>query len=345
MRDDPPPAKVAFLLISGFSMISYAAAAECFRAANHLSETKLYDLRHLQIDRQDPIASNGVQLRCDGGLGTIGSFDFIFVCASDEAATFKDPKTFAWLRSQARRGAVIGGLGGGAYILGHAGLLDGRRVTLHWAYAAAFAEAFPSVDLRRSLYEIDTHRMTCGGGMAPLDMIHDLFLRRHGERIAMGVSDWFLHTEIRQSRSAHRLPLEARLGVHHPGLISALRAMDLGIEEPLSRAQLAAIAGMSERHLDRLFLAQVGTAMRSYYIRLRLEKARSLISQSGMSLVEVAMASGFASASTFSKAYRRVFNVPPSAERRIAGSARFAGESQRKIRPQSPSASLHDLPR
>jgi transcriptional regulator GlxA family with amidase domain len=133
--------------------------------------------------------------------------------------------------------------------------------------------------------------------------------------LALGVSEWFLHTDIREGQKPQRLSFQARLGVSHAGLIRVLEAMEASLEEPLSRTHLALVAGVSERHLDRLFLAQVGTALSAYYLERRLERARQLAVQSSLSLLEIGIACGFTRASTFSKSYRRLFGVSPSGDR------------------------------
>lgn len=307
-------------------MIGYASVIETLRAASQLAGSTLYAWYHVCPSDLYGVASNGVEIRCSGSIDSLDEFDFVFVCASDEAVTFSDPRTLAWLRAQALHGATMAGIGGGAFLLARAGLLRGRRTTLHWAYAPAFAEQFPDVDLRRSLYEIDGDRITCGGGVSPLDMMHALIVNRHGIDLAMRVSEWILHTEIRDSQDSQRFSLEMRLGVKHAGLVRVLKAMDAAIEAPLSRPELVRISGVSERQLDRLFLAQLGTSLSTYYVRLRLNRARSLVVQTAMSMTEIAIASGFSSASTFSKSYRSEFNTSPTADREHA----FRGE-QRSI--------------
>ncbi len=151
--------------------------------------------------------------------------------------------------------------------------------------------------------------------MSPLDMLHALLRCQHGEGLALRVADWFLHTEIREGHKPQRLSFQARLGVNHAGLIRVLSAMERALEEPLSRGALAKIAGVSERQLDRLFLSQVGTALGVYYLQLRLERARQLVLQSSLSQLDIAIACGFKSPSTFSKSYRGLFGLPPSTER------------------------------
>jgi transcriptional regulator GlxA family with amidase domain len=308
-------ARVGFLLISGFSMLAYVAAIESLRAANQIARRPIYSWHHIAPSGDAATASNDVEIRCRLDVQSREPFSYIFVCASDEAAAFRDPHTLNWLRAAAARGTVMGGIGGGAYLLARAGLLTKRRMTLHWAYAPAFCEEFPDVDFRRSLYEIDEDRLTCGGGMSPLDMLHALFVREHGIALALAVSEWFLHTDVREGQDPQRLSLQARLGIHHAGLIRALEAMEDAIEDPLSRAELSEIAGVSERQLDRLFLQQLGTALSAYYLRLRLDRARALVTQSSMSQLEIAVATGFKSASTFSKSYRARYGLPPTAER------------------------------
>ncbi len=315
-RADPEaPARVGFLLISGFSMISYASAIEALRAANSAAGRRLYSWHNVSPDGSAAVASNGIEFLCEYNTRSVELFAYVFVCASDEALTFRQSQTLRWLRALATVNAVMGGIAGGAFLLARAGLLNHHRMTTHWVYASAFREEFPEVDLRRSLYEIDDHRITCGGGISSLDMMHALLRREHGEALAVGVSEWFLHTDIREGKDPQRLSFQARLGVNHAGLIRVLEAIDQALEEPLSRSELAIVAGVSERHLDRLFLTQVGTPLKAYYLERRLERARQLVLQSSLSLLEIAIACGFNRASTFSKSYRRAFNQAPSEQR------------------------------
>lgn len=312
---DERPSRVAFLLLPGFAMIAYASAIESLRAANQIAGTALYSWHNVSPDGGPVVASNGLEFGCEFDTAMQRAFDFVFVCASDAAVHFNEPRTLGWLRHQAAQKATLGGMSGGAFVLARAGLLHGRRATLHWFYASSFSEEFPDVDLRRSLYEIDGDRMTCGGGTAPMDMMHSLLRREHGDTIAVGVSEWFLHTAIREGQKPQRLSLELRLGIHHEGLVRALEAMETSLEEPLPRSALAAISGVSERQLERLFLSCIGTPIGAYYLRLRLERARELVIQSSLPLLEVGIVCGFDRASTFSKSYRRLFGIPPRLDR------------------------------
>ncbi len=309
------PYVVGFLLPPRFILLSYAGAVEPLRAANTLSGRQLYEWKHITMDGQSVEALSGGRFDADHRVGDEFALDLLIVCAPTNSVNFRDEQTFRWLRQVARKGTVIASISGGVYLLARAGLLDGYRVAVHWEQIPAFREEFPEMDVSRSIYVVDRNRLTCGGGLSAVDLMYAMIENRHGHELAADISEWFLHTEIREGREPQRLSLQARLGVSHPGLTRAIEAMERNVEEPLSRQELSRLAGVSERHLDRLFLNQVGTALGSYYLQLRLGRAHELIVQSSMSLLEIGLACGFTRASTFSKSYRKMFDVAPSKDR------------------------------
>jgi transcriptional regulator GlxA family with amidase domain len=316
-----PIASVGFLLVPGFALMSYAAAVEPLRAANRLSGKTLYRWCHAAPGDKPAIASNGAAVLPDFAFGSDGAgLDLMLVCAGGNPATFNDRSTFAWLRKLARQGVIIGGVSGGPFILAKAGLLDGRRCTVHWEHAPAFQEAFPQVSLTRSLFEIDGDRITCSGGVAGLDMMVALITRDHGYELGAASSDWLLHTQVREGVRPQRMDLRFRHGIADKRLLTALKAMEAHLEVPLSREQLAARAGVSIRQLERSFRGQIGQGIHEHYLALRLERSRQLLRETSLSILEVAMATGFASASQFSRAFRRSYGVAP----REAAVSRFA---------------------
>jgi transcriptional regulator GlxA family with amidase domain len=261
------------------------------------------------------MASNGLAIIPDCGTNTEREADMVFVCAGGNPALFGDKSVFAWLRRLARRGVAIGGISGGPYLLAKAGLLDERRATLHWEHLPAFREAFPDVAVVPSLFEIDGNRITCSGGISALDMMVALIERDHGRQLAAAVGDWFLHTHIREGFGPQRMDLRYRLGVADEKMLAVLRAMEISIETPQSRAALARQAGTSLRQLERLFLRHIGHGVHFHYRWLRLERARQLLRETTLPVLDVALATGFASASQFARAYARAFGEPPSRTR------------------------------
>jgi transcriptional regulator GlxA family with amidase domain len=315
-RKDPPLTRVGFLLVPGFALMSYAAAVEPLRAANHLSGGELYRWWHAAPGGRPVHASNGLAIIPDAEPSGTAPVDLVFVCAGGNPATFDDRPTLAWLRRLAASGVTIGGISGGPYVLARAGLLDGRRATLHWEHVPSFREAFPDVEVVPSLFELDGNRITCSGGISALDMMVALIARDHGHELAAAVGDWFLHTHIREGMGPQRMDLRLRLGVSDESLLKALRAMEANLEAPLARTELARLAGLSLRQLERLFVRDLGRGIQEHYRALRLDRARQLLRETTLSVLEVAVATGFASASQFSRAYGRAFAEAPSRTRR-----------------------------
>ena len=311
-----PIRKIGILLVPGFALMSYASAVEPFRAANHLSGRDLYVWRHISTDGEPVRASNGVQIVPENAVGDVVDFDLLVVCAGGNPAEFEDGATLAWLRQVARSGTRIAGVSGGPLIVARAGLLEGYRCTIHWEHVPGFIEEFPRHDLRRSLFEIDRDRLCCSGGTAALDMMHVLIEEDHGHEIASDVVEWFLHTHVRSGDGPQRMPVRERLAVWNPKLVRVLEAMDENLENPVSRQKLAGLASISVRQLERLFKAHLGRSIADHYMELRLRRARILLVQSTLSVLEVAVASGFISASHFSRAYKTRFGRSPRADRR-----------------------------
>jgi transcriptional regulator GlxA family with amidase domain len=308
----PAVSSVGFLLVPGFALMSYAAAVEPLRAANQLAGKPLYRWWHAAPGDKPAMASNGAAVIPDFKLGSeVGSLDLMIVCAGGNPATFNDRRTFAWLRKLARQDVVMGGVSAGPFILAKAGLLDGRRCTVHWEHMPALREAFPGIRLTRTLFEIDGNRITCSGGVAGLDMMVALITRDHGYELGAAVSDWFLHTHVRQGSKPQRMDLRFRLGVGDEKLLKALKAMEAHIEAPLTREQLADLAGMSLRQLERSFRSHLGCGVHQHYLALRLGRSRQLLRETSLSILEIAVATGFGSASHFSRAFRRAFEISP----------------------------------
>lgn len=306
------PCRVGILPISDFAVMSFAATAEPLRAANLLAGRTLYEVVTIGAG-PGPVASSGAaEVAVQAQVGEDIALDLLLVVAGGDVGTVAEPGVLRWLARMARRGTRMGGVSGGPVILARAGLMAGRRMTVHWEYAPALAELSPDLAIERTLYVIDRDRMTCAGGTAPLDMMHALIAQDHGGAFARRVSDWFMHTEVRPPIGPQRAGLVERIGSHSPPLLDTVAAMESHLADPLTLAQLARIGGVSPRHLGRLFQAHLGHSVMGYYRRLRLERARSLLRNSALPLTQIALATGFANSAHFSRVYSEAFGQPPS---------------------------------
>jgi transcriptional regulator GlxA family with amidase domain len=142
-------------------------------------------------------------------------------------------------------------------------------------------------------------------------MMVALIARDHGHELGAAVSDWFLHTHVREGRRPQRMDIGFQLGITDEKLLVVLEAMEANLETPLSRENLATLAGISLRQLERSFRNKLTRSVHEHYLALRLECSRQLLRETSLSVPEVALATGFASASQFSRAFRRSFRVSP----------------------------------
>jgi len=312
------PQQIALVLLPRFSFLPFSGLIESFRLANRLSGQELYRWKLVSIDGQPVTASNGLELVVAGDLSMAEALGTVVICGGIDVHLIKDKALPGWLRKADRRGADIGAICTGSYVLAKAGLLDGHRCTIHWENLAGFCEGFPEIEVTTELFEIDRNRFTCSGGTAAIDMMLNVIARQHGHELAAAVADQFMHERIRDQHDRQRISLPARLGVRHPKLLAVIGTMEQNLEEPLSRGELARGADLSTRQLERLFRKYLNRSPARYYLELRLNKARLLLLQTNMSVIDVALACGFVSASHFSKCYREFFHKMPREERQQA---------------------------
>ena len=157
--------------------------------------------------------------------------------------------------------------------------------------------------------------MTTAGGTASIDLMLTIIATDHGEELASQVADQMIYSSIRTDQDTQRLSVPTRIGVRHPKLSQVIQMMEANIEEPISPAILAKDVSMSTRQLERLFRRYLNRSPKRYYMELRLQKARNLLMQTDMTVINVALACGFASPSHFSKCYRSHYNTTPYRER------------------------------
>ncbi len=301
-----------FLLLDGLSLMSLASAIEPLRSCNRLLGRTTYQWVLASVSGQPVAASNGIELQTVPAEDALTGASILFAVGGLRVRPKDERRHLALLRRAARQGVTLGALSTGSYLLARAGLLNGYRCTIHWENRPAFIEDFPDLDCTDRLYEIDRNRLTCSGGTASMDLMLRLIADRHGPDIARRVANQFHHQRIRGTGDGQR---GGRLD-HSAGLPSsieiALRTMAEHIEDPLSIPALASCAGVSTRQLERLFLRYAHMPPARYYLSLRIDRARELLTYSDRPLLEVVVASGFTSVSHFAVWFRRFHGMRPS---------------------------------
>ena len=309
------PRRFVFVLIENFTLLSFSSALDALRIANRMSGKKLYDWIFIGENEEFVSCSAGTQFRLDNSLIELHRDDTILLCGGTSIQESTSRKLVGWLRREARRGLIIGGLCTAAYPMAKAGLLDEKKATIHWENQDSFAEEFLEVELTKTVFVCDGNRYTTAGGTSSIDLLLKIIADEHGEELANAVADQMIYSSIRTDQDTQRLSVPTRIGVRHPKLSKVIQMMEINIEEPISPSILAKDVGMSTRQLERLFRRYLDRSPKRYYMELRLQKARNLLMQTDMSVINVALACGFASPSHFSKCYRAHYDTTPYRER------------------------------
>jgi transcriptional regulator GlxA family with amidase domain len=313
--DIAKPKRFVFVLLNQFTMLCFASALESLRIANRTAGVPLYSWRIIGEDGEQTTCSNGCTFQLDADLDELARDDIVMICGGMNIQSATTKKLLNWVRREARRGVTIAGLCTAGYTLAKAGLLDGKKATIHWENQDSFIEEFEDIELTKSVFVIDGNRITTAGGTASIDLMLKIIAQDHGEDLANAVADQLIYSSIRTDQDTQRLSVPTRIGVRHPKLSRVIQMMEKNIEEPISPATLAKDVGMSTRQLERLFRRYLSRSPKRYYMELRLLRARNLLMQTDMTVINVALACGFASPSHFSKCYRSHYNTTPYRER------------------------------
>lgn len=307
--------RFVFLLLPGFSALDLGSGIDSLSAANEVSGKTIF---HWQIvsETGEPVASSsGISVAAEGPLPEIRRHDCIVVCGPLSLAQTPSSKLKGWLRRAARSGAQLCGLGGGTVLLAHVGLVNQHRVSVHWQLQPALSELFPELDPVCTIYENEASIVTSGGGATTLDLFSALISWRCGSEIADQVSDRLLSSTVRSRGDRQTRSDLCRYGFRHEKLAMALQYVQRNLEHPISPPQIAEQVGLSTRQLERLFLRYVESSPKTYVTSLRLARARLLLQQTQMLVIDVAISCGYTSTSHFSKLYRNHYGTSPFAVR------------------------------
>ena len=315
VKSHTAPKRFVFVLLDNFTLLCLAAAVESLRIANRMADATLYEWVLAGEGGTSVKCSAGASFNLDTDLEELKRDDIVMICGGINVQNSTTRKILSWLRREARRGLKVAGLCTAAYTVAKAGLLDGKRATIHWENHDSFIEEFDEVELTKSVFVVDGNRMTTAGGTSSIDLMLKLIADDHGEKLANAVADQLIYSSIRTDQDTQRLSVPTRIGVRHPKLSQVIQMMESNIEDPISPSILAKDVGMSTRQLERLFRRYLNRSPKRYYMELRLQKARNLLMQTDMTVINVALACGFASPSHFSKCYRAHYNTTPYRER------------------------------
>jgi AraC family carnitine catabolism transcriptional activator len=306
------PFRIAFVLLPKFSSLTLSSLVEPLRIANYCDGSQLYQWSYLSVQGGAVPGCSGYNVATEAITeDSAQSFDAAIVCGGWNAERYEEPELERWLRLVARRNAILGAAEMGAYVLARAGLLSGYAVTIHWHCRNAFKERYTDADLRDQVFVIDRNRMTCAGGVACLDMMLADISTRFGRALSDEVAEQVVYLAPRDAMEPQRNPHERGQSAVMVLLKQAVEIMEANIERTIRIPEIAHSLGLSQRKLERLFNRHFGCSAVAFYRRVRLQRARVLLTHTDMSVLDISIACGFASSSYFSKSYAEEFGMRP----------------------------------
>ncbi len=314
--DSSRPFRFGFLVVPDFTLIGLGSAIDPLRIANMVAQSVRFEYVTIAPKVGAVRSSDGVSVLADYSIANAPALDALLIVGPNPIPKRVDRSILNWLRRLDRNRIPLGGIDTGSYLLARIGLLDGYRCTIHWEDMDVLLENFPGLVVSQNLFEVDRNRCSCSGGIAALDMmIYLISLGYEGRKLAAAVSE-LLICERRGPDERQRIPFKSLGGPMNGKLIEAVTLMQSNIEEPLSMAEIATYVGLSPRHLERIFRESVNRKPSSFYVAMRLEKARHLVLKTERSISDIATTCGFVSLSHFISRYGAEFGLTPRVDRR-----------------------------
>lgn len=315
IRQPSAPFTADVLVLDDCNMLSLAATIDPMRAANRRAGRQLFSWQYRTASGVAAQLTSGLAVP-GAALAAAGGGDLLAVVAGFNLEAHATPTLLSTLRRLAPRYARVAGVDGGPWLLARAGLLDGHAATTHWEDLESFAARFEAVTTLRHRVVSSGKYLTAGAASPALDMMLGLIASRHGPALARDVAGAFLHDPAPRADQPQTPDTGPALARHHPTVARALDLMRTHIEAPLTITALAARLNLSPRLLETRFARALGQPPKPAYLAIRLAEAHRLALDTRLGVQEIALATGFTSQSSLSRAFARRYGQPIRALRR-----------------------------
>ena len=329
-----PDLRVGFVLLPQFTLVSFAGFLHVLRHAADEADRgrQIHCAWQIVAPTLDPVVSSGgVEVTPQARLGDPTRFDCIVVVGGPLSGPGQLPSaTLAFLRRARDAGRLIAGLGTGCFTLGAAGLLDGRRCSVHFRHAGEFRARFPKAEVAvHEIYQFDGNVVTCPGGTAAIDLAVDIVAGYCGRsRATKGLADLV----VDEHRATFHVPSHPFHDLECCGderVEMATRLMRQNLSGKRSIGDLAGTLHLTSGQLGRAFRAHTELTPTEVWRAMRLQHARWSLFNTSHSVSRIARECGFADAPHFIRWFRRVYGQTPQTARRERAAARERNEGLR----------------
>ncbi len=309
------------VLIRGYPLLSLAMLTEPWRIANEIAGEKVATWNLATWNGKPLAAAGGEEVAHDGEAKKVNAEpDMVIVVGGNDLLRAPEKPLITWLKRIDAAGVMVAGVGAGADVLAKAGLMEAGGGGVPMEAAQAFEARHLGAGLAHGLYSVVGNRAAAAGGTAPLDFSLGLIERRLGAEMTDRVCEALAYR--RRISEVDELIKPSDMRRADERLTTAVRWLSSLLSGDDGSVRSAAVAsGLSERQLLRLFHDTFTQAPRRYQEALRLYRARTLLAETSMTIIAIAMAVGFAGGPELSRAFQRQFNESPTTYR-----ARIRGE-------------------
>lgn len=308
-------------LADGYSMLAYAAVVGAIMAINRSLGRDVYDWSVLSneaglvtSDANAQVAAQGIAAAASDPRRAAQSCVNVLLARPEASAHSRRLAT--WVREGLARGVEVMAIGDATMLLAAEGMLAGKRCAVHWKDFGVAVERFPSVHFTRAYFNVDGAFHTCAGELAVFDSMLTFIEKDFGKDAAEQAGLLTLHGSARGLSDRQKLPSHIKLERTRSPLLTIVDLMEENVAEPVDMRRLIGKVALSRRQVERLFERDLGMSPKRFYLKIRLDRARELLVHSAMPVVDIAVATGFISASHFAKTFKTVFGISPTDARR-----------------------------
>lgn len=312
----PDSLKITLLLAPDSSLMSLASVLDVMRGANRLAQRKLFEWQLVTPNNQAARLTCGIAIQPDVELNQQLQGDMFIILAGFNHEQHVDKALLRRLKTLLKRFHWIGGVESGSWVLARLGLLEGRKATTHWEDLEDFALHYPAIKVMPDRFVIDGNIFTTGGASPSFDFMLHLIRSRYGQQLALDVASIFIYDSVHTGTDAQPLVSLGLLAQQEPRAAKAIQWMSEHLEDPLNIGQIADYVGLSIRMLEYLFREHLRCSPTQYYLHLRLQSARRMVTDTHLPIQEIALRTGFSSLSTLSRCFRDAYQLSPAHYRR-----------------------------
>lgn len=313
--------RVGFVLCADFTLVAFSAFVDTLRlAADEGDRSRPIHCRWDLLSHDlDPIRSSaGIEVKPTRVFGDPSDFDYIVTVGGLLHGQRSTRQQGEFLRKAAAQGVPLVGLCTGSFVLARLGLMDGVRCCVSWYHHEAFNDAFPHVpSTSEALFVVEHDRLTCAGGTSVVHLASHIIESFGGKARAEKALRILIENDIEADTALQPAPLYSERA-KDARIRRAMLLIERNIENPISCEFIARQSHLSVRQLERLFKTELGISPTAYAERLRMERARDLLSNSREPLYQIAIRCGYKNHSHFSVRFKRAYGVSPSALRTAA---------------------------